>query len=304
MKTQWLAAAIFVSAMPLLATAETTNCTPIQSLPHVISAPGVYCLNSDLTTSISSGNAITINANNVTIDLNGWRLGGGLAGTATQANGIYALDRQNITIRNGTVRGYYAGVFLDELNPLNSRGHLVEDIRADQNRHIGIRIRGQRNLLRRNQVLATGGSTAVPNDDVYGIIVEGMNNRILDNDIIDTQNTGNGGAYGMLISFGRGTVIADNRVSEVVGSAVEIGVFLNGSAYAVVRNNSFSDSAHIPSSSSGIYVDSNSSGVVVVGNQVTGFVNGLSLNTAGIQRSGNVVGGATNPANGVGAITY
>jgi hypothetical protein len=51
--------------------AETTNCTPIQSLPATITTPGIYCPTSDLMDSITPGNAIEIATNFVTLDLNG-----------------------------------------------------------------------------------------------------------------------------------------------------------------------------------------------------------------------------------------
>jgi len=39
---------------------ETVNCTPVTSVPTTIAASGVYCLTTDLDTSMTSGNAITI----------------------------------------------------------------------------------------------------------------------------------------------------------------------------------------------------------------------------------------------------
>src|SRR5262245_18005116 len=55
--------------------AETVNCTPLTSLPAVISVSGIHCLTGDLSTSMTSGIAVEITANNVILDLNGFRLG-------------------------------------------------------------------------------------------------------------------------------------------------------------------------------------------------------------------------------------
>src|ERR1039458_3298480 len=46
--------------------------TPISSVPYTISAPGSYYLTGNL--AVSSGTAITIAANQVTLDLNGFTL--------------------------------------------------------------------------------------------------------------------------------------------------------------------------------------------------------------------------------------
>ena len=86
-----------VWALP--ARAETIDCTALTSLPTVITTQGIYCLTGNLSTSMTTGEAITINTNNVTIDLNGYKLGGLGAGDGTQTNGIYAYQRKNITIK-------------------------------------------------------------------------------------------------------------------------------------------------------------------------------------------------------------
>ncbi len=110
------------------AQAETINCTPINSVPTVITVPGVYCLTRALVTTIASGNAIDVQANNVVIDMNGHRLGGLGAGLSTEARGSHSLNRQNITVRNGTIRGFFIGIFMEGAS---GQGHLIEDVRAD-----------------------------------------------------------------------------------------------------------------------------------------------------------------------------
>jgi hypothetical protein len=94
---------------PNPARAETVKCRAIRALPAIITVQGVYCLRSDLSTAITSGSAIDIRTNNVGRDLNGFKLGGVDAGPGTEAWGIYASNRQNIAIENGTVRGFYRG---------------------------------------------------------------------------------------------------------------------------------------------------------------------------------------------------
>jgi hypothetical protein len=110
--TQIFFALFLVFVLPSFIQAETTNCTAITSVPYTISVPGIYCLTGNLETAMTEGHAITINVNNVVIDLNGRKLGGGAAGAGTSAYGIYASGRENITIKNGTIRGFKAGVYL------------------------------------------------------------------------------------------------------------------------------------------------------------------------------------------------
>jgi hypothetical protein len=60
-----------------IARAETINCTAITAVPTTISSPGVYCLIADLDgTGIENGQAIIIDADNVTLDLKGHVLKG------------------------------------------------------------------------------------------------------------------------------------------------------------------------------------------------------------------------------------
>src|SRR5262245_55252905 len=128
MKRTAIAVLALAFAVAGSAHAETTNCTPITTLPYVITVQGVYCFTGNLATAMTSGNAIDVQTSNVTIDLNGFKLGGLAAGFGTSANGIHANQRQNITIRNGIVRGFRAGVFLEDSSFTVSQGHVVEDL--------------------------------------------------------------------------------------------------------------------------------------------------------------------------------
>jgi hypothetical protein len=165
---------------PTALRAETTNCTAVTTVPAVISTPGVYCLTGNLVTNMASGNAIDIQANNVVLDLNGFRVAGLAAGAGTQARGIYSLNHQNITIKNGIVRGFLVGIFLEGSS---GQGHLVEDILADLNTMVGIGIGGHRSIVRNNRIVSTGGGTGAP--FALGIIIDGSGNRVINNDIMN-----------------------------------------------------------------------------------------------------------------------
>jgi hypothetical protein len=169
-----LGASVFTPAR-----AEVNECTNITSLPAVITTQGVYCLKQNLETNISSGAAITINTNNVTIDCNDWKIGGLQAGINTMAVGIHATGRLNTTIRNCGVRGFMIGI--QYVLGAGSAGHLIEDNRVDLNTVSGIEARGDGLVLRRNRVVDTGGrpDTAV----ARGILVNGSGAMVRDNTV-------------------------------------------------------------------------------------------------------------------------
>ena len=85
----------------------------IDSIPAVISTQGTWCLRRDLSTSMASGSAITVSANNVTIDCNDFKLGGLAAGNATTTKGINAMGRLNVAVRNCSVRGFLMGIAME-----------------------------------------------------------------------------------------------------------------------------------------------------------------------------------------------
>lgn len=246
--------------------AETVDCTAITSLPYTISSSGVYCLTGNLSTAISSGNAITIDTNNVTIDLNGWRLGGLAAGDSTATNGIYATQRKNITIRNGTIRGFKRAIFLQDFIPhTTSQGHLVEDIRAEQNTTTGIEVLGQGSITRRNQIVATGRPTVT---GAFGISVAGPGSRVLDNDVTETRS-GIGAAAGLMMKYADGGMVRNNRVSGVSSGndTGSWGILVDNSDRVVVRGNDISDPGNlgltITLGTGGIYMDNLVSGATV-----------------------------------------
>src|SRR6516225_8066207 len=106
--------------------------TPIASAPFTISAPGSYYLTTNVT--VSSGNAITINANNVTLDLNGFAISS-TESPASTSSGILLNGVMNITIVNGLItsgvtnngsgtysgNGFGSGVYFSGPNPVNTR---------------------------------------------------------------------------------------------------------------------------------------------------------------------------------------
>lgn len=162
--------------------AHAQTCQNITSVPRTITAAGRYCLSGDLSMSQTTGAAITVAANDVTVDLMGRTLSGLGAGTSTRAAGVYALNRQRVTVRNGRMVGFYVGVHLDITT--DSRGHIVEGLRFERSRWKAIKLEGFDNIMRNNLVLDTGGAghhvdgvAACENN--YNGSVQALNNTII-----------------------------------------------------------------------------------------------------------------------------
>jgi len=160
----FLVFALLFGAMRTAHAAESyDNCTGfVTSLPAVISTQGTWCFKQDLATSITNGNAITIAANNVTLDCNDFKLGGLAAGVGTHAYGIYGggygAGRSNITIRHCNVRGFYIGVYFEGTN---GGGHTIEDNRFESNTYFGLQVEGDGSVVRRNRIFDTDGVLTV-----------------------------------------------------------------------------------------------------------------------------------------------
>lgn len=213
-------------------------CTTITYLPFTISEEGVYCFTGNLSTGITSGYAISIETDNVVLNLNGWKLDGLAAGTGTTTKGIYADQRENITIRNGAIRGFFIGVYLEGVSPYTvSQGHLIEDIHFDKNTGQGVYLIGSSITLRRNQIMNTGGTTFNPDSTCNAVILQGIGGRILDNYMSNTMTTGTGSAYGLSVSA-TGAAVIGNRIERLnTDTGTTYGMFIS-SENVLVKGNS------------------------------------------------------------------
>ena len=75
--------------------------TPISSVPFTISVSGSYYLTTNVT--ISAGDAITIAANNVTLDLNGFTIASTRATATTDSAILLSGGRTGVAIYNGNI---------------------------------------------------------------------------------------------------------------------------------------------------------------------------------------------------------
>lgn len=199
--------------------ANDGKCIPVTVLPIVITEPGVHCFTGDLATAMTTGSAIDVRADNVTVDLKGFTLDGVAAGLGTLAHGVTATNRHRLTIRSGTIRGFFRGTLIEDENAVHPGGrstrgtrelagpqpnHVIEDIRADQNTFVAIEVWGAGSVIRDNQVMATGGSTVfgASHANAYGMSVSGVGVLVLNNDVVRTVSQGTGIAVGLYFYLG------------------------------------------------------------------------------------------------------
>jgi hypothetical protein len=256
-----LAVALAIAATtPARAAESYDNCKGfITSLPAVISTQGAWCLKGDLATTITTGNAITITANNVVLDCNEFKLGGLGAGPSTFATGIHA-PAQNTTIRNCNVRGFQTGV------RLYGDGQLVEDNRLDGMVTVGIEVGGEGNVVRRNRIIATGGVSTI----AVGISVSGSA-EVRENLVSDVYAAQAGMSYGIAATLTIGS-ISGNQVRNVypayLGTGAAIFTEANDVSRASIVGNDISNMAG--SGDKGVVCDS--SGVEIFrDNAISGF---------------------------------
>lgn len=274
--------------------AETTECTGIASLPATITVPGVYCFKQDLATSQTSGAAITVTANSVTLDMNGWKLGGLTGGPNSQADGVVGTNIKNFILRNGTIKGFRKGVSLVGIGT-EGEGHIVEDMLLDANLLMGISVNNvSRYQVRRNTVLNTGNGTK----GVVGISATGNSAIIADNFVSNV----NGKNYptittGMDIQVIDGTV-ERNTVTNVTSDGLGFGILVMGSNNLVVQSNKVIGLGN--AAMSGIYL-SIGNGIMLLENVVTSVLTtaatGIAIesNVANVSCIRNVVDGFTTP---------
>lgn len=156
------------------------------------------------------GDCLVLTADNVTIDLDGYTIEGDGIG-----QGIWDGDvpRQNITVRNGTIRNFRIGVGLAKPGGEHSIRSVVERIRAVQNTFFGIRS-GMHSVVRDciasdngvSGIFVSGGlvvGNIANNNPSTGILV------LCPSNLIGNMATGNG-AFNIFAS-GTGCTLANNN---------------------------------------------------------------------------------------------
>lgn len=249
-----------------------------------------------------ASNGIFVGASNVVLDLGGHSISGP-APTGTTGVGLRGVivlqNRTGVTVRNGIIRGFDAGV---DVQP-GANSATVSGLILDGNGG-GVRVNtgALSNRLAGNTIINTtrfsgmqvGGNGHVLENNTFhngagaGIFLSGNNNVIranklidmgqngitinafpsnpgpfVDNQIVDNQVTGasrlSNSSVSINLNNGSGTLISGNTVN---GRRVTPGVFVFNSANTVVSANTLTNNA-----STGVLVRGTSTGTQVIGNQ-------------------------------------
>jgi parallel beta-helix repeat protein len=270
---------LVVLTLSLALETAALGATAISSVPFKITTAGSYVLSKDLSMTAADQNAITVEANDVTLDLMGFSLSGPGKGAGC---GIFMRARENVEVRNGTVanfggHGIFEAKYWTEESPTSGYGHRVISVRALYNGGAGIDLEGYNHLVRdctalQNGVdgiyvgpssMATGNvSNANANDGI------GLGNGCLAYNNVASANTW----YG--IWSWNGCTVLNNTCSYD-----QYGIYVEGMG-ALISGNTIREST-----ADGIYVKGEQN--VLEGNLVTGCVNGIYFETSGNFYIGN-----------------
>jgi hypothetical protein len=199
---RFLATSILAACSMLLAIAGYGQ-TVISSVPFTINTAGVYVLGNALVYSGATGNAITVNTHNVTIDLNGHYLTC-TAGSSNTATGIFANNKADIRVRNGEIVGFNRGIGFDYPGSGTNFnfGHAI-DVVGFYNNQYGVWLHQSLGSIVRNCIFI-GGTAGV---DFFN----GTGNRAV-------SNVANGVAFAF---FSDGTDYFDSNYADHCTSGVE-----------------------------------------------------------------------------------
>jgi parallel beta-helix repeat protein len=237
--------------------------------PYTISASGSYRLTGNLTGVPANTNAITVTSNNVSIDLNGFSIAG--PGSGTTGNGINAASVNQIEVGNGTVTGFFIGVWVGS----NS---IVRNVRAVSNAY-GIEGGGGGAA---NSLIQ--GCTASSNSS-YGILCQASGCVISGN-----AANSNTGSYGIRCS-GSGCGIFGNTVNHNTGFGIACGLVGCAISGNTVANNT-SDGIHISGTNS-LIVRNTMQGNGGYGLNASDATSGYGENVMSNNTSGNFLNGTS-----------
>lgn len=173
--------------------------------PVTITAPGHYFLSNNIT--VSSGDVIVVQANNVVIDLNGMTI------TNSSSTGSIIAVRgpfSPVTIQNGTLRGGYFGIEVGAQNAPNTHVQVDRVMALDQS------FKGMEFLADHIQVT----NSTVQGSGLDGIFAQGANGRFRGrfegNTIIGP------GGKGLVLVCGRAVEVRGNIITGHLNYGIQL----------------------------------------------------------------------------------
>lgn len=206
-----MATAIGASAQNLSQTGASplavTGISQPGSFPIKITKSGSYRLNSNLTVKKSGVDAIDVNVPNVTIDLSGFTITGGVV-----AINALSAGAANVTVMNGSITSAAGGALLSD-------GAVVRNVRVSN-------LTGGSGFF---NAITCGNSCTLAGNTVYTVnasnpggppaaMVAGSNSLVLNNTV-----TGTVGGSGIAIGVNGNSVVSGNTSSNNANSGILIG---------------------------------------------------------------------------------
>lgn len=213
--------------------------TSITTIPYTITTSGRYRLDTSATLTDGVSYGITINADDVYLDLNGYTLRD-TYGTGTSSRGVYAVNRRNITVENGTLKGFLYGLNFEDTtaNAATHGGHLVRNVKAINCTFRGLRVDGPSCRIEDNHIHLTGGTTFFSGAFAVGIESLGPGAMITGNSISETQVGAGLEALGVsLSSYSDGSVVKENVSFNRTPPGGGYGLWFGGAGDAVIEFN-------------------------------------------------------------------
>ncbi len=230
-----LLAAIAWLAPATAGAANITKCTDeIRSLPVTLLRAGVYCVKQNLTTTQTSGFAIRIAHSNITVDLGGFQISSKPAHSDAKVEGIFARSKHNVTVRNGTIKGFLRGVSLREFAGRSS-GHLVENVRVVEPVLTGLRVEGDAIIVRDNQIILRDTEFNEGGPGAYGIYIANCNGASVSGNKI-TRGRGFNPLTGITMNACTGSIISNNHISSGNGADSVVGISFETGIHTIIGN--------------------------------------------------------------------
>ena len=255
---------------------------PIASAPYTISAPGNYYLTKDLAP--AAGTAITINADNVVLDLNRH-----LITVVTGTFGIYSGNHTELTILNGRLAGGAYSVYLESTAALPANPHFrVEGLEVTTSSAYGIYVTG----IPSNHIRAEVTGNRVAKIAGVGITGQYLDHSRIENNLSREATIGSSGG-GSCIAFliMLDSVIAGNQVSQCQTDGLSV---FQGSNNRVENN-------HVAVAGGvGLRVYNTANGNSILNNSVSASASGIGVTGNGNLVDGNTVTTSTGLAINVG----
>jgi hypothetical protein len=216
-------------------------CAEVTVLPATITVPGNYCLVGNHTVDMTSGAAIEIAANNVSLDCLGQTITNTTTNAANNSWGIYLANRKNATIRNCRVTGGFAiGIYAYQNNAVANQSyyHQVKDNYIAGPYWYGILAYGSAIEIEGNRIYDIGGRTG---SAAFGIRVAGSTVAgqprffLLRENLVAGTNALPYNAYGIYADNTNAAIVVENGVSGTTGTT-SWGIRLGGTYNRVTDN--------------------------------------------------------------------